>query len=92
MPVEAGGEGESGADAAAAKPEENAPGDVQGQAKEDEKEGGGGGVRGGQEVGDEDGEGAGGDFKVCFASVVLHMITSLLSFPGFAIGEEALDW
>ncbi|CAN0043947.1 unnamed protein product, partial [Discosporangium mesarthrocarpum] len=47
------------------------------------------GMEGGQGDGEEKEDGG---FPVCLASVSLHTVTNLLSFPGFAVDEEALDW
>lgn len=57
-------------------------GGEQGGAEEEEEE----------EDGDEGVWSADSDFPVCFASVALHTISSLLAFPGFAVDDEASDW
>lgn len=62
-------------------------GDVKkGQEKEETAAAEGGGMMGGGDDGNMN------VFTVCFASVTLHALTNLLSFPGFAIDEGALDW
>lgn len=62
-------------------------GDVKkGQEKEEEAADGGNRMRGGEDDGNMN------VFTVCFASVTLHALTNLLSYPGFAIDEGALDW
>ncbi|CAN0433612.1 unnamed protein product, partial [Ectocarpus sp. 8 AP-2014] len=68
-----------------------------GEGDEDgEGDGGKGGDSGSEGGGGKDGGrgggGAGDDFPVCFASVALHAVTSLLSFPGFCVDDEAMEW
>ncbi|CAN0414351.1 unnamed protein product, partial [Ectocarpus fasciculatus] len=71
---------------------------VSGDGDDDDGEGGGGkgGDSGSEGGGAKDGGGGGGgkgdDFPVCFASVALHAVTSLLGFPGFCVDDEAMEW
>ncbi|CAN0259146.1 unnamed protein product, partial [Ectocarpus sp. 4 AP-2014] len=58
-----------------------------------EGDGGKGEDSGSEGGGGKDGRGgAGDDFPMCFASVALHVVTSLLSFPGFCVDDEAMEW
>lgn len=33
-----------------------------------------------------------GEFPVCFVSVAIHTLMTLLSYPGFSVDDEASDW